>query len=73
LVAVALAIIVEGALSFLGVGLPPPTPSWGSLISAGRTSLEWAPWIGLTPSAALFLTVLSFSFAGERLRERYLS
>jgi peptide/nickel transport system permease protein len=73
LVAVAIAIIVEGALSFLGVGLPPPTPSWGSLISAGRTSLEWAPWIGLTPSAALFLTVLSFSFAGERLRERYLA
>jgi peptide/nickel transport system permease protein len=72
LVAVAIAIIVEGALSFLGVGLPPPTPSWGSLISAGRTSLPWAPWIGLTPSAVLFLTVLSFSFAGERLRRRYL-
>ncbi|HZM78778.1 MAG TPA: ABC transporter permease [Candidatus Limnocylindrales bacterium] len=73
LVAVAVAIIVEGALSFLGVGLPPPTPSWGSLISSGRTSLQWAPWIGLTPSAALFLTVLSFSFAGERLRQRYLT
>lgn len=73
LVAVALAIIVEGALNFLGVGLPPPAPSWGSLIAAGRTSLGWAPWIGLSPSAVLFLTVLSFSVAGERLRERFLA
>jgi peptide/nickel transport system permease protein len=73
LVAVAIAIVVEGALSFLGVGLPPPTPSWGSLISAGRAHLERAPWLALIPSAVLFLTVLSFSFAGERLRERYLA
>jgi peptide/nickel transport system permease protein len=64
----ALMIMVEGALSFLGVGIPPPAPSWGAMIAAGKDFLAVAPQLVLVPCAAMFLTVLSFNTAGERLR-----
>jgi peptide/nickel transport system permease protein len=68
LLAVAVTIVVEGALSFLGLGVPPPAPSWGSMIGEGRESLEIAPMIAFLPAAAMFLTVLAFNVVGDTLR-----
>ena len=68
LVAVAVAIVAEGALAFLGLSVRPPTPTWGGMISEGRTSLEQDALICVWPSLALFFTVLALNFAGDRLR-----
>ena len=68
LLAVAVTIVVEGALSFLGLGVPPPAPSWGSMIGEGRESLEVAPRIAFLPAAVMFLTVLAFNVVGDALR-----
>ena len=68
LLAVAVTIVVEGALSFLGLGVPPPAPSWGSMIGEGRETLEIAPRIAFLPAAFMFLTVLSFNVVGDTLR-----
>jgi len=68
LLAVAVTIVVEGALSFLGLGVPPPAPSWGSMIGEGRESLEVAPRIAFLPAMAMFLTVLAFNIVGDTLR-----
>jgi peptide/nickel transport system permease protein len=68
LLAVAVTIVVEGALSFLGLGVPPPISSWGSMIGEGRESLEVAPRLAFLPAAAMFLTVLSFNLVGDTLR-----
>lgn len=71
LVAVAIAVVSEGALAFLGLSVPPPTPTWGAMINEGRTLLEQAPHISFVPSAAMFLTVLALNFAGDSLRSRF--
>jgi peptide/nickel transport system permease protein len=68
LLAVAVTIVVEGALSLLGLGVPPPTPSWGSMIAEGRDALDEAPHIAFIPAAAMFLTVLAFNLVGDTLR-----
>ena len=68
LLGVAVIIVVEGALSFLGLGVPPPISSWGSMIGEGRESLEIAPWLAFIPAIAMFLTVLSFNLVGDTLR-----
>jgi peptide/nickel transport system permease protein len=68
LLAVAVTIVVEGALSFLGLGVPPPAPSWGGMIGEGREGLEIAPRIAFLPATAMFLTVLSFNIVGDTLR-----
>jgi len=68
LLGVAVTIVVEGALSFLGLGVPPPTPSWGSMIGEGRESLEIAPRLAFIPAITMFLTVLSFNLVGDTLR-----
>jgi peptide/nickel transport system permease protein len=62
-------IIVESALSFLGAGIPPPTPVWGSLIARGRNYLTIAWWIPFFPGLALVLICLSFNMLGDWLRE----
>ncbi|MEX2626266.1 MAG: ABC transporter permease [Ilumatobacteraceae bacterium] len=69
LVVVAVAIVAEGSLSFLGLSVPPTTPTWGNIIAGGRQSLEDAPHIVFFPSLVMFLTVISFNLAGDRLRE----
>jgi peptide/nickel transport system permease protein len=71
LVAVAVAIVAEGALAFLGLSVRPPTPTWGGMISEGRTALQQDPLICLWPSLALFFTVLALNFAGDRLRSYF--
>jgi peptide/nickel transport system permease protein len=68
LLAVAVIIVVEGALSFLGLGVPPPTSSWGGMIAEGRDSLDTAPAIAFLPAGTMFLTVLAFNLVGDRLR-----
>jgi peptide/nickel transport system permease protein len=68
LLGVAVTIVVEGALSFLGLGVPPPAPSWGSMIGEGRESLDIAPRLAFMPATVMFLTVLSFNIVGDTLR-----
>ena len=66
---VAFAILAEASLSFLGLGVPPPEPSWGSMINAGRGYLQQAPWIVFGPGAALFVSVLGLNFVGDAIRD----
>jgi len=68
LLVVAVIILVEGSLAFLGLGVPPPIPSWGSMIGEGRESLDVAPRLAFIPAIAMFLTVLSFNLVGDTLR-----
>ena len=68
LLVVAVLIVIEGALSFLGLGVPSPTPSWGGMIAEGREVLEEAPHVSMIPSFVMFLTVLSFNLMGDSLR-----
>jgi peptide/nickel transport system permease protein len=68
LVGVAITIVAEGALSFLGLGVPPPEPSWGSMIGEGRESLDIAPRLAFLPATMMFLSVLCFNLVGDRLR-----
>jgi ABC-type dipeptide/oligopeptide/nickel transport system permease subunit len=66
---VGFAILAEASLSFLGLGVQPPDPSWGSMINAGRGYLQQAPWLVFGPGAALFLTVLGLNFLGDGVRD----
>ncbi|HVM42965.1 MAG TPA: ABC transporter permease [Gemmatimonadales bacterium] len=61
------AIMLEAGLSFLGLGVQPPTPSWGNMIASGRDALLIAPWVSLAPAAAVALVVLGFSWLGDAL------
>ena len=63
--------ILEGALSFVGLGVPPPAPSWGNMIAQGQSTLSAQPRYVFLPSAALFITVVSFNLLGEGLRARW--
>jgi peptide/nickel transport system permease protein len=69
-IAITAAIAAEGALSFLGFGLQPPTPSWGNLIAEGRTHLAIAPWITMAPALVLCATILALNIIGERLASK---
>jgi peptide/nickel transport system permease protein len=71
IIGVAVAIVAEGGLAFLGLSVPPPTPTWGGMINDGRAALETEPYITLIPCAVLFLTVLSLNRAGYRVREYF--
>ena len=62
------AILSEASLSFLGMGAPPPTPSWGAMLKNGYGYLEQAPWTSFFPGAAIFITVLGLNFLGDGLR-----
>ena len=64
-------ILAESILSFLGAGVPPPTPSWGSMVAEGRDYLYSAWWVAFFPGMAIFLTVLAFNFIGDWLRDRW--
>ena len=62
-------VLAEAALSFLGVGLPPYIPSWGTIITAGRTFMQTAPWITVFPGVAILLSVLGLNLLGDGLRD----
>jgi peptide/nickel transport system permease protein len=66
---IANAILIESSLSFLGFGASPPNPSWGTLLSAGRNTIEDTWWLIVFPGAAIFLTVLAYNLIGEGLQE----
>lgn len=63
------AILTESSLSFLGLGVQPPTPSWGNMLLEGKNVLEIAPWLSVFPGLAIFLTVLGYNLLGESLRD----
>jgi peptide/nickel transport system permease protein len=62
-------ILAEASLSFLGLGVPPTTPTWGGMVAAGRDYLATAWWVSVVPGVAIFLTVLSINLLGDKLRE----
>ena len=62
-------ILAEATLSFLGLGIQPPNPSWGSMVAVGNRYLQLAPWISLVPGTAIFLTVMSINLLGDGLRD----
>lgn len=62
-------IMTESALSFLGLGVPPPAPSWGVMIADGREYLATAPWVVVAPAVALMIAVLAFNFLGDGIRD----
>ncbi|WP_454856542.1 ABC transporter permease [Rhizobium binxianense] len=66
---IASAIIAEASMSFLGLGLQPPAPSWGSMLNSAQRFLGNAPWMALWPGLAIFMTVLSFNLLGDGLRD----
>jgi peptide/nickel transport system permease protein len=63
------AILIESALSYLGVGVQPPLPSWGTILNEGKEFLALAPWVSLFPGAAIVLVVLAFNIVGDGLRD----
>jgi peptide/nickel transport system permease protein len=65
----ALAILLEAALSFLGLGVPPPLPSWGLMIAEGKDYMFFSPWVIMIPGAALFVLVLGINLLGDGLRD----
>ena len=71
LLGVAVAIVAEGGLSLLGVGMQLPTPSWGNIIAEGRTELRDAPHIVIVPTIVIFLTVLALNYLGDVVRARF--
>ena len=66
---VALAIISEASLSFLGAGVPPETPTWGNMLRDGQSLLQQAWWVAVFPGTALFLLVLALNIVGDGLRD----
>jgi len=68
-VSFAAAILVEAALTFLGLGIQPPTPSWGAMLDTGRKYLDQTSWYSVSAGAAIFLTVLSLNLLGDGLRD----
>ena len=67
--AIALAIIAEASLSFLGLGQQPPAPSWGSMLNSAQRFLSQAPWLAVFPGLAIFVAVLAFNLTGDGLRD----
>jgi len=70
-VAFAYAVLLESALSFLGLGAQPPEPSWGNMLNTGRGFMAQAPWLGIVPGMAMFLCVLGFNLLGDGLRDAF--
>src|SRR5262249_26936982 len=68
-VALSQAILIEASLSYLGLSAQPPTPSWGNMLNEGRTYLETAPWISVSPGRANRVTVRAFTLSGDGLRD----
>jgi peptide/nickel transport system permease protein len=66
---VASSIFTEAGMSFLGLGVPPPYPSWGSMLQSGYSYLQIAPWFAITPGLAIFIAVMGFNFLGEGIRQ----
>ena len=70
-VAFSYAVLLESALSFLGLGAQPPDPSWGNMLNTGRGFMGQAPWLSIAPGMAIFVTVLGFNMLGDGLRDAF--
>ena len=68
-VSISYAILIEASLGFMGLGVQPPTPSWGNMISKGRAFLELAPWESVFPGLAIMTAILAFNLTGDGLRD----
>ncbi len=68
---IAQAIIAESSLSFLGLGVQPPTPSWGGMLNTARNFMSQAPWMAIYPGLSIYLTVLAFNLLGDGLRDAF--
>jgi peptide/nickel transport system permease protein len=68
---IAVNILVEGGLSFLGLGVPEPLASWGNMIADGKTVLRTAWWVSAFPGAMIFATVLAFNLLGHAVRDTF--
>jgi len=66
---IAAAILTESALSFLGIGVQPPTPSWGNILTAGKDNIDIAWWLSLFPGLAILITVVGYNLLGEGIRD----
>jgi ABC-type dipeptide/oligopeptide/nickel transport system permease subunit len=66
---IGMTILMEAALSYLNLGIQPPVPSWGNMISAGRSYLTTQPWLIIAPGIVLMIAVLSFNFLGDGTRD----
>jgi peptide/nickel transport system permease protein len=66
---IAAAILIESSLSFLGIGVQPPTPSWGNILTEGKDNIEIAWWLSLFPGLAILITVLGYNLLGEGIRD----
>ena len=64
-------ILSEATLSFLGAGVPPPTPSWGGMVAQGRNYIDSAWWVSFYPGLAIFLVIVALNFLGDWFRDRY--
>jgi peptide/nickel transport system permease protein len=64
-------ILAEAGLSYLGLGVPPPIPSWGKMIAEGQNYLETAPWLSLIPGVFILLATLGFNLLGDGLRDLF--
>jgi len=62
-------VLIESSLSFLGVGVPLPLPSWGNMIAEGQSRYRIAPWMILAPTAAILITTLGFNLLGDAVRD----
>jgi peptide/nickel transport system permease protein len=67
--AVAWAILIESAMSYLGFGIQPPTPTWGNMLQGAQRYMRTAPWLAILPGILIALTVTSFNFVGDGIRE----
>jgi len=67
----ALTILAESALSFLGLGVPPPYPSWGGMLADARSYFAFAPWLAIFPGLAISITLLGINLLGDALRDRF--
>jgi len=67
----ALAIITESGLSYLGFGVQPPTPTWGSILSTAQTKVFIAPWLAFYPGLMIFITVMAINYIGDGLRDAF--
>jgi peptide/nickel transport system permease protein len=65
------AVLVESSLSYLGLGVRPPTPSWGNMLSKALQFLQFSPWVGIFPGLFIFLTLLSVNLLGDALRDAF--
>jgi ABC-type dipeptide/oligopeptide/nickel transport system permease subunit len=66
---IAHAILAEASMSFLGLGVPPPYPSWGMMLRSGYSYMGMAPWLAIMPGIAIFIAVMGFNFIGEGIEQ----